>query len=133
MTNLVGACATCNQRKGARLSFDPNEPKRTRPAPRQPAVISRRETRKGYGPTRFREGDAPATFREWRAQRALSMADLVKIAGVTKTTIIAIEHGRVTAIKRKTIRRLAEALGVEPWDVVEFRRALSGDAPADED
>ena len=60
------------------------------------------------------------------------MADLVKMAGVTKTTIIAIEHGRVTAIKRKTIRRLAEALGVEPWAVAEFRRALSGDETANE-
>jgi DNA-binding Xre family transcriptional regulator len=45
--------------------------------------------------------------------------------------IINIEHGRVTAIKRKTIRRLAEALGVEPWDVAEFRRALSGEPQAD--
>jgi hypothetical protein len=51
----------------------------------------------------------------------------------SKTNLIAIEHGRVTAIKRKTIRRLAAALGVEPWDVAEFRRALSGDEPAAED
>ena len=35
--------------------------------------------------------------------------------------------------ERKTIRRLAEALGVEPWDVLEFRRALSGDAPAEDE
>jgi DNA-binding Xre family transcriptional regulator len=48
-------------------------------------------------------------------------------------TVIAIEHGRVTAIKRRTIRRLAVALDVEPADVAEFRRALSGDAPADDD
>jgi DNA-binding Xre family transcriptional regulator len=72
------------------------------------------------------------TLRQLRARHALSLTDLAAAAGVTKTTLIAIEHGRVTAIKRKTIRRLAEALGVEPWDVVEFRRALSGDAPADD-
>ena len=35
--------------------------------------------------------------------------------------------------KIKTHLRAAEALDVEPWDVAEFRRALSGDAPADED
>jgi DNA-binding Xre family transcriptional regulator len=61
------------------------------------------------------------------------MAELAAMSGVTKITIIAIEHGWVTAIKRTTIRRLAAALGVEPWDVLEFRRALSGDGPADED
>lgn len=72
------------------------------------------------------------TLREWRDRRALAMADLVEKSGVAKSTLVAIEHGRVTAIKRKTMRRLAEALGVEPWDVLEFRRALSGDAPDDE-
>ena len=53
--------------------------------------------------------------------------------GVSKVTVIAIEHGRVTAIKRRTMRRLAAALEVEPADVAEFRRALSGNAPAHED
>ena len=69
------------------------------------------------------------TLREWRDRRALAMADLVEMTGVAKSTLVAIEHGRVTAIKRKTIRRLAEALGVEPWDVTEFRRALQGAEP----
>jgi DNA-binding Xre family transcriptional regulator len=73
------------------------------------------------------------TLRQLRARRALSLADLAAEAGVTKTTLIAIEHDRVTVIKRKTIRRLAEALKVEPWDVAEFRRALSGEAPTHED
>jgi hypothetical protein len=31
---------------------------------------------------------------------------------------------------RRTIRRLSEALGVEPADVAEFRRALQGNPPA---
>jgi hypothetical protein len=31
------------------------------------------------------------------------------------------------------VGRLATALEVEPADIAEFRRALSGDAPADED
>lgn len=64
------------------------------------------------------------TLREWRAQRALSMGDLVERTGVAKSTIVAIELGRVTALKRKTMRRLAEGLGVEPMQVTEFRRAL---------
>ena len=72
-----------------------------------------------------RSEERPMTLREWRDRRALAMADLVERTGVAKTTIVAIEHGRVTAIKRRTIRRLSEALGVDPWDVAEFRRALS--------
>ena len=76
--------------------------------------------------------EQPRTLREWRDRRALAMADLVAMTGVAKSTIIDIEHGRVTAIKRKTIRRLAEALKVEPWDVAEFRRALGGDQTANE-
>ncbi len=67
------------------------------------------------------------TLREWRAHRALAMADLVEATGVAKSTIVAIEHGRVKALKRKTMRRLADALGVEPMQVTEFRRALAGE------
>jgi transcriptional regulator with XRE-family HTH domain len=81
-----------------------------------------------------RDGDGnPMSLRELRNRRALGMAELAELAGVTKQTIINIEHGRVTAIKRRTMRRLAAALDVEPWDVAEFRRALSGNAPADDD
>jgi DNA-binding Xre family transcriptional regulator len=72
-------------------------------------------------------GGQPMTLRQWRGRRALGTAELAARAGVSKVTVIAIEHGRVTAIKRRTIRRLSEALGVDPWDVAEFRRALSGE------
>ena len=75
----------------------------------------------------------PMTLRQWRDRRTLGTAELAAIAGVSKVTVIAIEHGRVTAIKRRTMRRLAAALEVEPADVAEFRRALRVDAPADED
>jgi DNA-binding Xre family transcriptional regulator len=47
-------------------------------------------------------------------------------AGVSKVTVIDIEHGRVKAIKRRTMRRLTAAPEVEPADVVEFRRAERG-------
>ena len=72
------------------------------------------------------------TLRELRNRRALAMAELAEMSGVTKATIIAIEHGRVHALKRKTIRRLSDALGVEPWAIAEFRRALGGDAPTED-
>jgi DNA-binding Xre family transcriptional regulator len=75
-------------------------------------------------------GDEPMTLREWRQRRVLGTAALAQLAGVTKPTIIAIEHGRVRAIKHRTIRKLSAALDVEPGDVAEFRRALM--EPAEE-
>lgn len=64
------------------------------------------------------------TLREWRNRRTLGTAELAALAGVSKVTVIAIEHGRVHAIKRRTMRRLSTALGIEPAQVMEFRRAL---------
>jgi transcriptional regulator with XRE-family HTH domain len=67
------------------------------------------------------------TLREWRNERALGTAGLARLAGVSKVTVIAIEHGRSVAIKRRTIRHLSDALGVRPAQVVEFRRAMGMD------
>jgi transcriptional regulator with XRE-family HTH domain len=72
----------------------------------------------------------PLTLRQWRQRRVLGTAELATLAGVTKPTIIAIEHGRVRAIKHRTIRKLSAALGVEPAEVAEFRRVLM--EPAEE-
>jgi excisionase family DNA binding protein len=75
----------------------------------------------------------PMTLQEWRNRRVLSTGELAARAGISKVTVIAIENGHVQRIQQRTMRRVAEALGVDPWSVAEFRRALSGDAPADED
>lgn len=71
--------------------------------------------------------DETLSLREWRNRRALGTAELAMLAGVSKVTVIAIEHGRVRAIKRRTMRRLSSALEIEPAQVTEFRRALDGD------
>ncbi len=65
------------------------------------------------------------SLREWRNMRVLGTAELAKRAGVSKVTVINIEHGRSRAIKRRTMRRLAEALGVEAREVTEFAAALN--------
>jgi transcriptional regulator with XRE-family HTH domain len=72
--------------------------------------------------------ERPPTLREWRARRALGMDDLAARAGVSKTTIIEVEHGRRTEWRRRTMRKIAEALDVEPWDIAEFRRVLEAEA-----
>ena len=63
------------------------------------------------------------TLRAIRLSQALSQRDLAQKAGVAPKTIVDLELGRQEP-RLRTIRRLAEALGVEPNDVDEFRRAI---------
>ena len=63
------------------------------------------------------------TLREIRLSQALSQRDLAKKAGVAPKTIIDLELGRQEP-QLRTIRRLAEALGVNVVDVDEFRQAI---------
>jgi transcriptional regulator with XRE-family HTH domain len=60
---------------------------------------------------------------EIRANRALSIRELGKLAGVAARTIYGIEHGEVVPTL-STIRKLADVLGVEPLEVDEFRTAI---------
>jgi len=63
------------------------------------------------------------TLREIRLSQALSQRDLAKKAGVAPKTIVDLELGRQEP-QLRTIRRLAEALGVNVVDVEEFRQAI---------
>jgi transcriptional regulator with XRE-family HTH domain len=61
-----------------------------------------------------------AKLKELREQRVLSVRDLAQRSGVSTDTITALEKGRRKAWPRN-VRKLAEALGVEPQEIV--RRA----------
>ena len=50
---------------------------------------------------------------------ALSQSELAKLSGVCQTTISMIENGRITNPHPKTIRQMAEALGVTPLSLFE--------------
>ena len=63
------------------------------------------------------------TLREWRAERLLGVKALAAKAGVSNKTIVQIEHGAQVPSFR-TIRRLCDALEVEPRQVVEFAQAI---------
>jgi transcriptional regulator with XRE-family HTH domain len=63
------------------------------------------------------------TLRETRLKQALSQRDLARKAGVAPKTIVDLELGRQEP-RLRTIRRLAEALGVNVVDVDEFRQAI---------
>lgn len=60
------------------------------------------------------EGEKLRTLRE---RRFLSHRDLAKRASVSPTTVLNLEAGRVEA-QRRTVRKLAEALGVDPAELV---------------
>jgi transcriptional regulator with XRE-family HTH domain len=69
------------------------------------------------------------TLREARAGRLLSIRALAERAGVAPVTVLAAERGRRRP-SYGTIRRLADALGVDPAEVREFRPAMG--LPADD-
>jgi transcriptional regulator with XRE-family HTH domain len=56
-------------------------------------------------------------LRAVRVARALSQAELAERAGVSRVAITRLERGDVDA-RFATIRKLAEALGVEPSDLM---------------
>jgi transcriptional regulator with XRE-family HTH domain len=62
-------------------------------------------------------------LRELRLARMLSQRDLAREAGVTQKTIVDLELGRVEP-HLKTMRKLTAALGVDPLEVNEFRKAI---------
>ncbi len=55
-------------------------------------------------------------LRELRRERALALRELGEVSGVSLNTIWRIEAGRQGAHPR-TIRKLAEALGVDPAEL----------------
>lgn len=67
----------------------------------------------------WRQGDAMQLkkLRAWRERRALSIRDLSERSKVATSTIVRIEQGGDA--NPLTVRRLAEALGVEPDALME--------------
>jgi transcriptional regulator with XRE-family HTH domain len=62
-------------------------------------------------------------LREARAEQLLSIRELARRARVSASTIYLTEAGR-TIPQPGVVRRLCAALGVEPSEVAEFRRAI---------
>ena len=62
-------------------------------------------------------------LREWRASQLFSLRALAEAAAITPRTLTDIEYGR-----RKptylTMRRISQALGVAPAEIIEFVAAM---------
>ena len=56
-------------------------------------------------------------LRELRRQKVLSMRELEEMSGVSYNTIWRLETGK-TGAQPRTIRRIADALGVDPAELV---------------
>jgi transcriptional regulator with XRE-family HTH domain len=56
-------------------------------------------------------------LRELRERASFSQMELSEISGVSRATIADLELGKRGA-RPRTRRRLAKALGVEPWELV---------------
>jgi transcriptional regulator with XRE-family HTH domain len=54
-----------------------------------------------------------------REKRFLSHRELARIAKVSPQTVLNLEHGKGEQAQRRTIRKLAEALEVDPAELVE--------------
>jgi transcriptional regulator with XRE-family HTH domain len=64
------------------------------------------------------------TLRETRTERLLTLRDLAQRAGVSFSAIHLIETAR-SIPRLSMIRKLSDALGVEPGDVAEFSAAIA--------
>ena len=63
------------------------------------------------------------TLREVRIKRLLSRGALAAQSGISLRTIAAVESGETTP-QLRTARKLAQALGVAPEEVEEFRATM---------
>ncbi len=63
------------------------------------------------------------TLRECRTDRVMSVRDLAEQAGVSTKTIVQLEYGRQRA-QYKSMRAVAQALGVEVGEIAEFAEVL---------
>jgi transcriptional regulator with XRE-family HTH domain len=57
-------------------------------------------------------------LRAIREDRFLSHRELAKLAGVSPTTVLNLETNSETTAQRRTVRKLAKALGIEPVELV---------------
>ena len=70
-------------------------------------------------------------MREWRARRALSLRELAAASGLSYREVVLIENGRHCP-RPSTRRKIAAALGVEPWQIVFPYELKPGGGPGDE-
>lgn len=64
------------------------------------------------------------TLREWRVAKLIGVKELAARAGTSNKTITDIEYGRKKRLLLRTVKRISQALDVNPRDIREFRDQL---------
>lgn len=105
--NLVGSCKTCNTKRGGRG----DEPKKVKAAKFKSITVVKIEVeREPIKSTKVADSRA---LRLKRMRMGYSLRDLSELSGVTQDNIWKIETGVTRRPHGKTLRKLAEALGLE--------------------
>lgn len=73
--------------------------------------------RKQRGDEMARTAEMGVRIAELREEKAMTQVELAKKAGISPSTLSLIESGKVERPQRVTIRRISEALGVEPQEL----------------
>ena len=69
-------------------------------------------------------------LRYWRIARGYGVRELARRAGVMHRTVIRLERGLPG--QPATFRKLAQALGIEPLQIAEYRRLMGVDQGAEQ-
>lgn len=70
--------------------------------------------------------DAVHSLREWRKLKGYGQRELARLAGLSHTAVHDLEQGKVKGWPA-TWRRIADALGVDVTQILEYRRAVGLD------
>ncbi len=62
-------------------------------------------------------------LRQWREIRVMTMEELAEKSGLSRHTILRLEAGKHKPTAR-TVKGLMAALGVDPLQIAEYRRAV---------
>lgn len=65
------------------------------------------------------------SLREWRLMRGWGVAELARAAGVTRWTVARLERG--LRVRPGAARRIAQVLGVSPWEIKEYWQQIEAD------
>ena len=57
------------------------------------------------------------------AKRKMSLTELAERVGITVANMSILKTGKAKAVKVSTLAKLCEALGCQPGDLLEYRRA----------
>lgn len=70
-------------------------------------------------------------IRAARLAKGMTQSELGEILGVQKSAVAKYESGRVVNIKRSTLKKMSEVLGLRPVELIEEEEAKKNDIQAD--